>query len=145
MPVQWRRLTSTRDAKAYQDALDEQRQRVTNQSLLGGTASQHATAAVVGIIAAEIAGPRAVHAQEGQGTLEDVATLLRNKTLSLDDLVNVGTGWVTLRDCAALTDEVEARERSDARGQWGMRALAVVILSGMAFGLVRLTQYLMGP
>jgi hypothetical protein len=143
--IRWRKLTSRRDAAAYRDAVEEQRQAMKKHSLGVDSVTHVPGAVVAGLISAEVAGPRLVDAQEGEGTLEDVATLLRDKTLSLDDLVDVGTGWVTLRDCAALTDAVEARERSDARRQWALRATAVVVLGGMAYGLVRLTQSLMGP
>lgn len=112
MIVRWRKLVARRDPEAFRDAFaDVQKTMQEHRVLPISHVTDAPIAAAAAVVAAEVAGPRQVDAEERQGTLEELARLLREKALSLDDLTNDGSGWVTLRDFAPLADEVEARAR----------------------------------
>jgi hypothetical protein len=79
------------------------------------------------LIAAEITGPREVDAVDGTATLDELAAMLRARTLAPSDLVNDGTGWQTLREFIPLLDEVDARDQRDRLRTWAMWGLVLVL------------------
>jgi hypothetical protein len=127
MPIAYRRLTSRRDPRVYADAARSSLADARKTHLLGANRPGDLVGVGGALIAAEITGPREVDAVDGTATVEELAAMLRARTLSPSDLVNAGPGWQTVREFIPLLEEADARDRSDRLRAWAMRGLLLVL------------------
>ena len=86
--VHYRVLTTHWDPEAYQAAVEEARAR---EFAIGGSSRTESV-------------PEQVEALEGSTTLSGLEDLVRLRALIGSDLVNVGNGWESVRESAALAD-----------------------------------------
>ena len=145
MSIAYRLLSSRRDPAVYADAARTALSNARDQRLLGGNRPSDMLNVAGAWVDAELNGPREVEAVDGTATVEELAAMLRARTLSLSDLLNAGEGWQTVREFIPLLEETEARERSDRLRIWAMRALAALLVVAGGWALRAYVLSLMGP
>lgn len=128
MSIAYRRLSRRRDPRVYADAARSSLENARKANLLGANRPADLMGVGGALLAAEITGPREVEAVDGSATVEELAAMLRARTLSPSDLVNAGSGWQTVREFIPLLEEADARDKSDRLRAWAMRGLLGLIL-----------------
>ena len=121
--IRFRKLSSRADAHTQAEVW-EAFNKLDSLSLLTGEAPE--------------AAPRMVSAREGEGSLEQVRTLLRGGDLKLSDLVDVGEGWQTFDDCLLFDAERQWLLRRASLRRWGLVAL---LLGGVLLGAFLLSLW----
>lgn len=123
MRIRYRKLERSFDARSYATMVgaasaEARSQAKANQDAAGGLGTSPSEAAAGAAIVATVAGlvsaPDEVTATEGDADLEEVRAMLRRGALNAEDLVNLGDGWTTIRQCVPLADDAEPAPPADS-------------------------------
>jgi hypothetical protein len=114
--VRYRNLSRSFDHRTYASnvsaAGDAARERYrSTPRLLRGDSSGAMEAELAASITGLVSTPSEVSCEEGEAELEDVRAMLARGELEPTDLVDIGEGWQTLRDCYPFEEQCDAYDR----------------------------------
>lgn len=78
-----------------------------------------------GLLVAAAETPRKVTSREGEAELEEVKQMLLEGKIKPEDLVDLGKGWQSIRECYPFEEEVFLFDRR-ARKRWWIDAAVIV-------------------